>query len=489
MLNAVIYARYSSDSQREESIDGQLRECKAFAEKNGMTVLRNYIDRAFSAKTDNRPEFQNMVKDSSKHLFDVVIVWKLDRFARNRYDSAKYKATLRKNGAKVVSATEVISEGSEGILLESLLEGYAEYYSADLAEKVIRGRTDNALKCKFNGGTIPIGYIINDERYFQFDPITAPLVLEAFALYDKGATMSELVKILKDKGLKTTKGSGISINVINRLLKNRRYIGEYQYREILNPEGIPVIVPKDLFDRVQERMAKNKKAPARYKAEDNYLLTTKLFCGKCGAYMVGESGTSHSMKVHHYYKCVTAKNKKGCDKKTVKKDWIEDLVIEQTMKMVFNDTLIDAIAESVINLLNQESNALPLLQQQLVETNRGIQNLLNAIQQGILTSSTKQRLDELEAAKSDLEVRILQEKMVKPTLTKEQLIFWLSRFRKLDVTQNDQRQRLIDTFVNAIYLYDDKIVFIFNYKDGSKTITFDQVNGSDLESSGAPKDL
>ena len=152
-MKAVIYARYSSDSQREESIEGQLRECAAFAEKNGITVLRHYIDRAYSAKTDNRPEFQNMIKDSGKRLFDIVIVWKLDRFARNRYDSARYKATLKKNGVKVVSATEIISEGAEGIILESVLEGYAEYYSADLSEKVIRGMTDNALKCKFNGGS------------------------------------------------------------------------------------------------------------------------------------------------------------------------------------------------------------------------------------------------------------------------------------------------------------------------------------------------
>ena len=162
-MKAVIYARYSSDSQREESIEGQLRECAAFAEKNGITVLRHYIDRAYSAKTDNRPEFQNMIKDSGKRLFDIVIVWKLDRFARNRYDSARYKATLKKNGVKVVSATEIISEGAEGIILESVLEGYAEYYSADLSEKVIRGMTDNALKCKFNGGTMPIGYVIDAE--------------------------------------------------------------------------------------------------------------------------------------------------------------------------------------------------------------------------------------------------------------------------------------------------------------------------------------
>ena len=154
-MKAVIYARYSSDNQREESIEGQIRECTAFAEKNGITILRHYIDRAFSAKTDNRPEFQNMIKDSGKRLFDMIIVWKLDRFARNRYDSARYKAALKKNGVKVVSATEVISDGAEGIILESVLEGYAEYYSADLSEKVVRGMTENALKSRYNGGTLP----------------------------------------------------------------------------------------------------------------------------------------------------------------------------------------------------------------------------------------------------------------------------------------------------------------------------------------------
>ena len=156
-MKAVIYARYSSDNQREESIEGQIRECTAFAEKNGMTVLKHYIDRAYSAKTDDRPQFQQMVKDSDKHLFDVILVWKLDRFARNRYDSARYKNQLKKNGVKVVSATELISEGSEGVLLESILEGMAEYYSADLSEKVSRGLTENALKCKHNGGPAPTG--------------------------------------------------------------------------------------------------------------------------------------------------------------------------------------------------------------------------------------------------------------------------------------------------------------------------------------------
>ena len=179
-MTAVIYARYSSDNQREESIEGQIRECTVYAEKNGFTVVKHYIDRAISAKTDNRPQFQQMIKDSDKKLFDIVLVWKLDRFARNRYDSARYKTQLKKNGVKLMSATEIISEGPEGIILESVLEGYAEYYSADLSEKVIRGMTENALKGKFTGGAIPFGYIINADHRFEIDPLTAPFVAETF---------------------------------------------------------------------------------------------------------------------------------------------------------------------------------------------------------------------------------------------------------------------------------------------------------------------
>lgn len=154
-MRAVIYARYSSESQTENSIEGQLRECKAFAESKGISVVSTYIDRALSAKTDDRPDFQRMIKDSAKQIFDVIIVWKLDRFARNRYDSAHYKAILRKNGVKVISATEAIFDGAEGILLESMLEGLAEYYSVELGVKVKRGLTENALKARHNGGIIP----------------------------------------------------------------------------------------------------------------------------------------------------------------------------------------------------------------------------------------------------------------------------------------------------------------------------------------------
>ena len=418
-MKAVIYARYSSDNQREESIEGQLRECMAFAAKNDIMVLRNYIDRAFSAKTDNRPAFQEMIKDSAKKLFDIIIVWKLDRFARNRYDSARYKAALKKNGVKVVSATEVISDGAEGIILESVLEGYAEYYSADLSEKVIRGMTENALKGKFNGGTLPIGYVVDEEHHLQIDPLTAPFVLEAYKRYADGATMTEIRDWLNAQGVKSKRGMPMNYNNVQLLLHNRRYMGEFKYRDILIPTGIPPIVPKELFERVQERMEKNKKAPARHKAEDDYLLTTKLFCGYCGAYLCGEAGTSHMAKVYHYYKCVSAKKHRGCHKKPVRKEWLEDLVVNETMKMLNDDKTIEVIVSMVMDLQNRENTTLPLLEHQLRDTETGIQNMLNAIQQGILTTSTKERLQQLEATKEDLEQRIAQEKLEKPRIPAE----------------------------------------------------------------------
>lgn len=485
-MKAVIYARYSSDSQREESIEGQLRECKEYAERNGITVLGTYIDRALSAKTDNRPDFQRMIKDSVKGLFDIVLVWKLDRFARNRYDSAHYKAILKKNGVKVVSAKEAIAEDSTGILLESLLEGYAEFYSVDLSEKIHRGQKENALKGLNNGGGIPLGYVLGKDQRLQIDPLTAPLVQEIFTRYAEGETVRTIVESLNQRGFQTKKNKPFSLGSFNAILKNRKYIGEYRYQDVVIPDGVPAIVPQELFDRVQARMEKNKRAPAMSKAEDVFLLTTKLFCGKCERLMVGESGTSHTGKKHYYYKCGGAKRKKGCNKKAVKKDWIENLVINRTMRMIFDDSILEAIANMVLNVQAKESTTLPLLKEQLAQTEQGIQNMLNAIQQGIFTTSTKQRLEELESKKEQLTVSILQEELEKPQLTREQILFWLRRFRTIDTTKAEHRQRLIDSFVNAVFVFDDKIILTFNYKDGTETISFDDFSGSDLGASAPP---
>ena len=488
-MKAVIYARYSSENQREESIEGQIRECAAFAERNGITVLQHYIDRAYSATNDNRPEFQRMIKDGGKSLFDIILVWKLDRFARNRYDSARYKAQLKKTHVKVVSATEHISEGSEGILLESVLEGMAEYYSADLSEKVTRGMTENALKCMWNGGVHPLGYIVDKDKHLQIDPTTAPYVLECFKQYAEGATMSEVMEYLNKHKVTNAKGTPFTYNSIRKLLTNRRYIGEYRYDTHIVPDGIPTIVPADLFDRVQEKISKNKKAPARAKAKEDYLLTTKLFCGNCGVYMCGESGTGRNGTVHRYYKCATAKKKSGdCKKQAVPKQWIEDIVVNATMEMVMDDAAIEAIVSMLMALQEQESSDLPFYEKELKRTETGIENLLDAIQNGLYTESTKGRLEKLEAAKADLQMLIAKEKLEKPIIPADFLTFYFHRFRKLDVREEAHRKILIDTFVNAVYVYDDKLLLTFNYKDGTKTITLQDVKKATESNSGSSLD-
>lgn len=490
-MRGVIYARYSSDNQREESIEGQIRENRAYAERNGIEIVCTYIDRAYSARTDNRPDFQRMIKDSAKKQFDVVIVWKLDRFARNRYDSAKYKAALKKSGVKVISATEPISDDPVGILVESMLEGNAEYYSADLSEKVNRGMTENALKCKSNGGTLPLGYFIDREKHFQIDPVTAPIVQEIFTLYADGVSMKEISEQMKMRGIHTRRGGAVNIDCITRMLHNRRYIGEYKFRDIVHPDGIPAIVSKELFNRVQERLAVTKKAPAKHKAEDEYLLTTKLYCGDCERVMVGESGTSMTGATYRYYKCAGVKQRKGCKKKTVKKEWIEDIVIAYIRKIIMDDKVLESLADCIMEHQKKENTVLPVLKKQLREVQKGIENMLTAIQMGIITPSTKERLEELEREKSYLSIEITKEELAHPKVERDEILFWLKRFRELDTTKLSHRRRLIDSFVNSIILFDDRMIFTGNYKDSTKTITFAEIEtaglSSDLTASLGPK--
>ena len=475
-MNAVIYARYSSDSQREESIEGQLRECREYAERNDMTVVGTYIDRALSAKTADRPEFQRMIKDSAKELFEIVLVWKLDRFSRDRYDSAHYKHILKKNGVKVVSAKEHISEGPEGIILVAMLEGYAEFYSAELSEKIHRGQKENALKGKNNGGGVPLGYLLDKKaQKLVIDPVTAPLVVEIFEKYADGKTVRSIVEDFNARGLRTKKGQPFNINSFSALLKNRKYIGEYRYQDVVIEGGVPAIIPENLFNRVQERMEKNRHAPAMAKAKEDYLLTTKLFCGKCERMMVGESGKSHTGAMHYYYKCSGAKRLKDCDKKAVRKDWIERVVVRLTMQRVMDEEKINRLIDAILVMQEQEDTTTPALRSQLAETESFIGNILKAIEQGIFTPSTKQRLDELEARKEEILVNIQTAELQKPKLTREQMTAWFEQFRLGDPANRDFQKRLIDTFVNAVYVFDDKLVLTYNYQHGTQTISLDEI--------------
>jgi len=268
------------------------------------------------------------------------------------------------------------------------------------------------------------------------------------------------------------------------MLHNRKYIGEYKFKDVILPDAIPAIVTTELFDRVQSRMSTNQKAPAKHKAEDEYLLTTKLYCGHCQRMMVGESGTSHTGKMHRYYKCIGVKKHVGCDKKSVRKEWIEDLVLTYIRKIIFDEDLMKKLAGRIMEELGRENTRLLLLRKHLVEVEKGIENMLNAIQLGILTASTKERLEELEQRRKELSLEIAEEEMAQPTLTRDQILFWLYQFQKMNPEKLEHRRQLINSFVNAIYLYDDHLVFVGNYKDGTKTIPF-----AELEEAGLSSDL
>ena len=494
-MKAVVYARFSSERQREESIEGQIRECREYAKNNDITIIAEYIDRALSASkdTDKRLEFQRMIRDSAKRDFDIVLVWKLDRFARSRYDSAHYKHILKKNGVRVMSATEAISNSAEGIILESMLEGMAEYYSAELSEKIHRGQKENALKGKSNGGGVPLGYRIGHDHKLEVDPSEAPVVAEIFNRYASGEKVRDIIADFNRRGIRSKKGKSFNDNSFDHLLRNRTYIGEYRYQDIVIPGGVPAIVSEDVFRTVQIRKEKNKRGAARAKATEIFLLTTKLYCGHCGKMMIGDSGTSHTGVVYSYYKCTAAKHKRACSKKAVRKQWIEDLVIKKTMELVFDDELMDSLIDALYEYQDKEPTEIKLLKQQIKEVDRKLQNILKAIEAGIVTETTKKRLDDLEIEKQDLEDALSVAELKNPVISKEQIACFVYGFRKLDPDKVRNRQLIIDSFVNSVYLYDDRIGLVYNYNDLTDSISLNDLQantaqeGSDTDERGAPQ--
>ena len=470
MKKAVIYARYSSHSQRDESIDAQLRECHEYAVKNDYIILEEYCDRALTGKTDNRASFQKMIKDAKQNKFNYVLVYKLDRFARNRYDSAMYKNMLKKHNIKVVSIKENISDSPEGIILESVLEGMAEYYSANLSQNIKRGMTENALQCKFNGSGVPLGFTITPDKHYEIDPMSANIVREIYEMYARGRTVSDIINHCNEKGYKTQKGNAFNKNSLRKMLCNEKYIGTYRHGDVVIPNGIPAIIDQDLFDKVQAQVKHNFYSRARSTAKADYLLSTKVFCGHCGTNMNGESGTARDGSKKHYYKCSKRKKTKDCDKKTEYKDWLEETIVRITVEEVLTDENIEMIATNAIALIdaeNADNTALSYYEGELKETRKKIDNLISMMEQGVITNSVKTRLLELENYEKDVIQNLEYEKIKKPVLTKEQIIYWLESFRKGDVTDIDYKRRIIDTLIHSVYVYDS----VDDY-DGSRTTRF-----------------
>ena len=478
MKKAVIYARYSSHSQRDESIEGQLRECHEYAMKNDYIVLEEYCDKALTGKTDNRAGFQKMIKDAKNNKFNYVLVYKLDRFARNRYDSAMYKNMLKKHNIKVISIKENISDSPEGIILESVLEGMAEYYSANLSQNIKRGMTENALQCKFNGSGCPLGYKITPDKHFELDEMGAKIVKEVFTLYASGKNSAEIIQYCNDKGYKTSKGQPFNKNSVSRILTNEKYIGTYRHGDVVIENGIPAIIDKFLFDKVQAMLKKNYVSRARGKANVDFLLSGKVFCGHCGESMAGESGTGKSGKKHYYYKCSGKKLRHNCDKANEKKDWLEDVVIKTTVEQVLTDENIEIISTKAMELIAADcadTSELKYYESELKNTQSQIKNIVDMVANGVANKSIAERLTDLENYEKDVISNLEYLKMKKPTLTKEQIMYWLESFRHGDINDIEYKRRIINALVHSVYVYDSddgdkcRILIKFNTSANNQT--------------------
>lgn len=478
-VSAVIYARYSSHNQREESIEGQLRECKRYAQDNGITVVGEYIDRAISGKTDNRASFQKMIRDAEKDRFSMVIVYKLDRFARNRYDSAMYKAKLKKCGVKLVSAMEQLSDSPEGIILEAMLEGMAEYYSANLAQNIRRGMKENAMKGLATGGGRCLGYSTGEDKKYHIDEAGASTVRMIYEMYDQGHTYAYIIETLNSQGRKTLKGKPFNKNSLGKILHNRRYIGDYVWDDIVIEGGMPQIIDRDLWERVQAKLKRKEKASARARGEYDFILTGKLFCGHCGKPMIGDSGTSRNGAKHYYYTCSTRKRGGDCKKKSVRAKAIEDEVINATIQVVLQDDMLEHIADRVMEYQAKDTDGAALIERyrgELKETETAISGILRAIEAGMFTPSMKERMEKLEGQKAELQADIEREQINLQTVSRDEVLFFLHQFRGCSPDDPKYCQQLVDTFVNSIWLYDDKIVFTYNYSGEGNTVTLDMVD-------------
>ena len=420
-----LYARFSSDNQRTESIDAQIRAMKEYCAQHNYIIVETYIDEAKSATTDKRPAFQQMISDSSARLFNILLVHKLDRFARNRYDSAIYKRELKKNGVTVYSVLERLDNSPESIMLESLLEGANEFYSRNLSREVIKGLKETAYQAKHTGGIPPLGYDI--------DPCTKKLVINEseaeavrliYDMYSKGHGYSAIIDRLHELNFKTKIGNDFQKNSLYGILSNPKYQGMYVfnrcsakdsvgkrnthlYKEdkdiIFIEDGCPQIVDKDTFQKVQAILTEHKHTGGRANAKENYLLSGKLFCRECGKAMVGNARHSGRSKLLHVtYRCPSRKHL--CSSKEINRDYLESYVVELIEREILNASSLHRLRRAIDkHAQTAHKPTETMLEREKKEIDNALQNVANAIESGLISDILIARLKELEKRKSELE--------------------------------------------------------------------------------------
>lgn len=456
METAVIYARYSSDNQTEQSIEGQLRVCQEYAKNNDILLLDTYIDRAMTGTNDNRADFQRMLKDSARNHWDYVLVYKIDRFSRNKYETAIHKKTLKDNGTRLLSATEYIPDSPEGIILESMLEGYAEYYSAELSQKIRRGMNESRQKGNYTGGYVLYGYKIVDKKVV-IDEHQAEIVRYIYEQYSTGVYVKDILKALNEKGV-IHRGKPFASNTVYGILKNEKYSGTYKRGNEVFEKTFPRIVPQEVFEKVRKKVEQNKYG--KKNGKEPYLLRFKVTCGYCGKPISSDTGTSRNGTVKYYYKCWNRKHNGNCKKEVIRKDMLETMVINAVIEQLTNQKSMNELVHGLLKIQDtqiEESSMLNVLLHDKRKVETSLNNIVSAIEQGIISNTTNKRLRELEEQQAQLEKQILIERSKLAVKMSEEDI---REFYESALTL--ESQMLVNYLIKEVVLYDDKMIIRYN---------------------------
>ncbi|MCR4436139.1 MAG: recombinase family protein [Clostridiales bacterium] len=491
MIKAAAYARYSSDNQTDASIDAQLRAIEEYAAKNNILIVKTYIDRAKTATTDNRPEFQQMVNDCKYDLFSAVIVHKLDRFSRDRYDSAFYKRQLKKKGIRLISVLKNLDDSPESVIMESVLEGMAEYYSRNLAREVMKGMKEKALLCRHTGGQPPLGYDVDPEtKKYIINEYEAEIVKAIFKMYLDGFGYPAMVEQLNSKGYKTKLGQAFGKNSIHDILANEKYFGVYIYNKsasknedgkrnshktkdndliIRIPGGMPAIVSTEDFQKVQYKMDQNKKRASAYRAKEMYLLSGLIYCGECGHAMIGNVKYSGRNKLKYVtYRCGERDRTKFCKNKEIRREYIEEYVLQQLEEKIFNEKNIPLLVEKLNKFQNNKNDEakqkIRALTEKIKQVDIQIKNVLAMIRSGCTSRILAEDLENLEKEKTELELQLrqLNNKQNENTIDEKTLSKIFSSFRQFIKDRNTQEvKKFIHQYVEKVLVFEDHVKVVF----------------------------
>ena len=468
----VVYARYSSHNQKDISVEQQIEKCMELAAEFGIRIIDTYSDRAVSGRTDKRTQFQQMMKDAQMGYFSYVIAWKSNRIGRNMLEALVNEARLQELGIRILYVEEDFDDTAAGRFAARSMMNVNQFYSENMAEDIKRGLYDNARNCMVANGHLTYGYKADETLHYVIDEPRAAVVREIFTRVAAGEPFVDIFNSLNRRGITTSYGQPWGRTSLNKIITNERYRGIYIYGDIRIEGGIPRIISDELFFKVQEVITTKKNPRGRHRVAGDYLLTGKLFCGKCGAPMTGYSGTSRSGELHYYYVCQTRRVEKTCDKKNVRRDDLELQVAQAIKAHVLQDEMIERIADQTIewNKRKEADSHIGLMKDQLEATKRGIKNILAAIEQGIITPSTKERLQELEAEASKIEANIAAAKADIVYVSRDDLISGLSIFKDGDIREKNFQRRLFDTFLVAVFVYDDDLKIVFSFTGDKNTM-------------------